>query len=166
MCFGRISRETIALSLVLAAICVFAPPAHISRAAAARAWLITPQEAALGPYQGQPMMMLRGIGGPLIRIISPDEGDGTKVPVLSKPVHIKVLFEDSISTAKVIMSSLKVTYLKLWGIDITDRLKPYISGDVIDVPQADIPEGDHSIRIEIKDSAGHLASEEFHFIVK
>jgi hypothetical protein len=76
-----------------------------------------------------------------------------------------VVFEP-LSNAKVDMGTLKVVYLKLFGIDITDRLKPYVNGQAIDVPEADIPVGDHSIRVDIKDSNGRQSSQVFRFIVK
>src|SRR5438128_1127443 len=69
----------------------------------AAAALISDGEAALGPYQGM-TLMTRGIGGPLIKVVSPDQGDGKIVPVLPKPVHINVLFEDSVADTKVDMS--------------------------------------------------------------
>jgi hypothetical protein len=134
------------------------------RVRAAGLQLITPEEAALGAYQGT-SIMTRGLGGPVIKIISPDQGNGDAVPVLGKPVHISVRFEP-FADSQIDMSSLKVVYLVLFGVDITDRLKPYIAGNGIEAPEAEIPDGDHSIRVDIKDTSGHLSSQVFHFVVK
>jgi hypothetical protein len=133
-------------------------------AQAAGPLLITETEAGMGPYQGMTMMTRAG-GGPIIKVLRPDQVDGGPVPVLSKPVHISLQFEP-VSQAKVDMASLKVIYLKLFGIDITDRLKPYVAGEAIDVPEADIPTGDHSIRVDIKDTSGKQSSQTFRFVVK
>jgi hypothetical protein len=138
--------------------------APTERAEAAAVKLITDAEARLGPYEGA-MMMMRALGGPVIKVLRPDQADGQKVPVLGRPVHISLVFEP-LSNSKVDMASLKVVYLKLFGIDITDRLKPYVNGETIDVPEADIPTGDHSIRVDIKDTAGRQSSQVFRFIVK
>jgi hypothetical protein len=153
-------KRLLVLSLCLIAL----SPAAGRPAQAESLLLITPEEAALGAYQGV-SLATRGLGGPVIKVLSPDQSDSDKVPVLGKPVHISVHFE-SFSGAKVDMSTLRVIYLKLFGIDITDRLKPYVTGDAIEVPAADIPDGDHSIRVDIKDTSGHESQQTFHFLVK
>lgn len=151
-----------AAALSLAAGLAGTIPATPARAAGPM--LITDAEARMGAYEGM-MMMTRSVGGPVIKVLRPDQADGQKVPVLSKPVHISLKFEP-VSQARIDMASLKVVYLKLFGIDITDRLKPYVSGEAIDVPEADIPSGDHSIRVDIKDTTGRQSSQVFRFTVK
>jgi hypothetical protein len=134
------------------------------QARAAAVQLITPEEAAMQLYQGM-TLKTRGAGGPAIIIVRPDQGDGRTVPTLAKPVHITVRFEPR-GNAKIDMSTLRVVYLKLFGIDITDRLRRYVIGDGFDVPEADIPAGDHSIRVDIKDVSGQASSQVFRFIIK
>lgn len=136
----------------------------MASAHAAGPLLITETEAGMAPYEGV-TMLTRAMGGPVIKVLQPDQADGQKVPVLTKPVHISLKFEP-VSQAKVDMASLKVIYLKLFGIDITDRLRPYVAGEAIDVPEADIPTGDHSIRVDIKDTTGRQSSQVFRFMVK
>lgn len=156
-------RTIIALALGLtAALAPVAVPDESAHAAAMK--LITEDEARMAPFEGG-MMLMRSLGGPVIKVLQPDQADGQKVPVLGRPVHINVVFEP-LSNAKVDMGTLKVVYLKLFGIDITDRLRPYVNGQAIDVPEADIPVGDHSIRVDIKDSNGRQSSQVFRFIVK
>jgi hypothetical protein len=48
-----------------------------------------------------------------------------------------------------------------WGIDITDRVREYIHGNVIDVAESELPKGKHTIEIQIDDSAGHRSSRLF-----
>lgn len=154
-------RNTV-VAFVLAVTAAFAGPGAAVDAAPLK--LITEEEARMEPYAGA-MMMMRAMGGPVIKVVRPDQADGQQVPVLGRPVHISVRFEP-LSNAKVDMASLKVVYLKLWGIDITDRLKPYVSGEAIDAPEADIPPGEHSIRVDIKDTSGRQSSQVFRFVVK
>jgi len=56
------------------------------------------------------------------------------------------------------LASLKVFLMKLWDIDITDRVRPYVSGDGIHVTHADFPKGQHTIKITIADHEGHESS--------
>jgi hypothetical protein len=154
MAYGKTATIVLAACISLTA---------IVSANSAALQLITGAEAQMGAYQGS-TMLTRALGGPSIHVLSP-AATGSEVPVLPKPVHISLQFE-SLENSKVDMASLKVVYLKLFGIDITDRLKPYVVGEAIDVPEADIPTGDHSIRVEIKDSMGRASQQVFRFVVK
>jgi len=49
------------------------------------------------------------------------------------------------------MKSLRVIYLKMFGIDITDRIRPHIKETRIDANGIKFPEGDHEFEIRIKD---------------
>ncbi|KAJ8136276.1 hypothetical protein OY671_010511, partial [Metschnikowia pulcherrima] len=41
------------------------------------------------------------------------------------------------------------------------RLKPFVKPDGIDMPDAELPAGDHIIRVDVKDSEGRSASTSF-----
>ena len=56
-----------------------------------------------------------------------------------------------------------VTYLKQPAIDITQRIKPFITKDGISIPQADVPPGKHQFWIELKDKDGRIGGAEFSF---
>jgi hypothetical protein len=127
--------------------------------------LISEDESNLPTYQGGDSLRLRSaVGGPRIDVRAPQMLNNQK-PTVSKPVAINVRFEP-LDGSQVNMTTLKVTYLKLFGIDITDRLKPFIKGTEIAVDEADIPVGDHSIRVDIRDSQGRGSSETFSFKVQ
>lgn len=128
------------------------------------AMLISPEEVDLPAYQGGEGIRLRSApGGPSIEVVAPNIAASTK-PTVRRPVAINVRF-GSQDGASVDMRSLKVTYLRLFGIDITDRLRPYVQGSEIKVDEADIPEGDHSIRVEIRDNQGRASTQTFSFVI-
>ena len=87
--------------------------------------------------------------GPGIKVIAPRENT-----VQTAPFHIDIRFEQR-GAAMVDLASLKVFLMKLWDIDITDRVRPYVSGDGIHVTHADFPKGQHTIKIAIADHEGH-----------
>ena len=119
--------------------------------AAHGAWagtLITESEAALPAAAGG--VTMRGITrGPTIKLISPGE---TK-----SPFDLKVKFEAH-GGAKIEPSSVKVTYLKSPVVDITDRVKGFVTPDGIDMSKAEVPAGQHAIRFDVKDSDGRTGS--------
>ena len=49
------------------------------------------------------------------------------------------------------MESLKVKYLEIWDVDITEKIRPYIRGNSIVIPQMNLPKGNHKIEIKIRD---------------
>jgi hypothetical protein len=49
------------------------------------------------------------------------------------------------------MESLKVKYLEIWDVDITEKIRPYIRGNSIVISQMNLPEGNHKIEIKIRD---------------
>jgi hypothetical protein len=67
--------------------------------------------------------------------------------------------------AKVDPDSIVVTYKKTPEIDITQRIMPFITADGIDVPDAEVPPGTHTFRIEVKDNKGYLGATDFSFRV-
>jgi hypothetical protein len=87
--------------------------------------------------------------GPTINVIAPKEN-----MVQIAPFDIDIRFEQR-GAAVVDLASLKVFLMKLWDIDITDRVRPYVSGDGIHVTHADFPKGQHTIKIAIADHEGH-----------
>jgi hypothetical protein len=133
------------------------------RAAGKAVW-ITPEEAQLPAYQGIPHFKTRGISlGPRIIVLSPpSNGDAF---VSNRPVKLQVRFETT-ADAPVDIRSLKVTYLRLFGIDITDRVRPYASEKGIEVDNVEIPPGEHRIELEIKDRQGHDTDEILKLVVK
>ena len=110
--------------------------------------LITSKEAQLPAAKGE--LKTRGISrGPGIKIVSPDVAAGE----VKSPFDFKVQFE-SRGGNKIDPQSVKITYLKFPYVDLTDRVKPAISELGIDFPKAEVPSGEHVIRITVKDTEG------------
>ena len=99
--------------------------------------------------------------GPTISIASP-----THNATYEGPFPIKVEFLPGPKGYEVDISSLKLEYKKAWGIDITDRVRDYIQGSVIDVKESELPTGRHTVEIEIADVEHNLSRQTFTVIVK
>ena len=139
--------------LALMVVCV-AGVITISSAARASHVLITADEAKLPPPKGAITADRRGITrGPKIEVIV----DGQQV---HSPVHLQLKFE-SFGGAKIDPDSIKVTYMKTPTVDLTDRIKSFVQANGMDMPDAELPPGDHMIRVDIKDSEGRIGSTSF-----
>ena len=126
----------------------------VSSAAGASHVLITADEAKLPPPKGAITADRRGITrGPKIEVIV----DGQQV---HSPVHLQLKFE-SFGGAKIDPDSIKVTYMKTPTVDLTDRIKSFVQANGMDMPDAELPPGDHMIRVDIKDSEGRVGSTSF-----
>ena len=126
----------------------------VSSAAGASHVLITEDEARLPPPKGAITADRRGITrGPKIEVIV----DGQQV---HSPVHLQLKFE-SFGGAKIDPDSIKVTYMKTPTVDLTDRIKSFVQASGMDMPDAELPPGDHMIRVDIKDSEGRIGSTSF-----
>ncbi len=116
-------------------------------AVAQKVTLITATEAALPPAAGT--LATRGISrGPGVKLLSP----AIDTPVKG-PVDLKFSFEGR-SGEKIDPASVKVTYMKTPMVDLTPRVQAAISATGIDLKQADMPPGEHTLRITVKDTAG------------
>ena len=116
-------------------------------AVAQKVTLITATEAALPPAAGT--LATRGISrGPGVKLLSP----ATDTPVKG-PVDLKFSFEGR-GGEKIDPASVKVTYMKTPMVDLTPRVQAAISATGIDLKQADMPPGEHTLRITVKDTAG------------
>jgi hypothetical protein len=123
--------------------------------------LVTEQEAAL-PADHLPGLTLRGspTRRPSVVVVSPPPSAG----VMKSPLSLKVRLQ-AFGGAKIDPDSIVVTYKKMPMIDITQRIKPFISPEGIEVPEAEVPPGIHEFRIELKDKDGRLGGMEFSFQV-
>lgn len=116
-------------------------------------WLITHEEAKMQIRDGSyadPISAIEG-SGPVIVVKRPK-----MLQRLSSPIDILVSFEPGVNGGIADMQTLKVTLVGWIDIDITGRLTKYISGTNLDVKQADLPSGDHRLRMSIKDVAGKV----------
>jgi hypothetical protein len=99
--------------------------------------------------------------GPTIEISSP-----THNATYTGPFPIKVQFLPGPKGYDVDIKSLKLEYKKAWGIDITDRVRDFVTGTVIDVEESELPRGRHTVEIEISDTAKNLSRQIFTVTVK
>ncbi len=122
--------------------------------------LITPEEAAL-PAGQVPGLQLRGspTRRPNVTVISP-----SSVGVLHSPLNFKLQFR-AFGGAVIDPNSVVLTYLKDPAVDITQRIAPFISADGINIPQAEVPPGNHQFWIELKDNDGRIGGAELTFRV-
>jgi hypothetical protein len=116
--------------------------------------LITEEEAKLPPPRGAVVANRRGITrGPKVDFVS----DGQQ---MHSPMHFQLKFE-SFGGAKVDPDSVKIMYLRTPNVDLTERIKSFINATGIDIPDVELPPGDHMVRVEIKDSDGRIGSASF-----
>ena len=138
-------RAVGAIALAVWAACFFSP-----RCASAGTVLITEQEASL-PAERIILLGSRGITrGPRIELVQPGER-------ASSPLRFHLRFQ-SFGGAKINLDSLRVIYLKTPEIDITPRVRRFAQPTGIDIPDAEVPEGEHFLRVEIADTEGRTRS--------
>ena len=105
-------------------------------------------------------MILELKDGPQIDVVRPGSGE-----IGQQPVEIDVEFDKSKDGAEPNMSTLKVRYIKFFSIDITDRVKPYLTGNRIHAPEAQFPKGDHTVELYVEDTQGKASSKVIEFKV-
>jgi hypothetical protein len=129
---------------------------------------ITDEEAAL-PAMKSPVTGMKGLpesdnqpfrvkkqsmAGPIIKIEKPDPDQ-----LYDDLIDILISFDKNPIGEPVNMESLRIIYLKMFGIDITDRIRPYIKETRIDANGIKFPEGEHEFEIRIKDNEQMESSE-------
>jgi hypothetical protein len=147
MRIGR-KRALRALSFLNILVGLFA----VSSQARAGTVLITEQEARLPPENF--VVGSRGITrGPRIELIHPGE-------TAHSPMHFQLNFK-SFGGARIDTGSLRMVYLKSPEIDITPRVARFAQPAGIDIPDAEMPAGEHYIRVEVTDSEGRTINSIF-----
>lgn len=124
-------------------------------------WLISPEEAAARPASEDSLIRSRGLNdrGPKIDVLKPVEDTPQQSP-------LEILIRFYPNPAAVNPESVKVQLVKFISIDITDRVKPYLSETGIDVKEAKIPAGTHLVRISVSDGKGETSSREIELQVR
>jgi hypothetical protein len=121
--------------------------------------LITAKEAQMPAASGE--LKTRGIArGPGIKVISPD----VTAPEIKGPFDLKVVFE-SRGGNKIDPSAVKVTYLKATAVDLTPRLKGAITEGGIDFAKAEVPPGEHALKITVKDVDGRESNTVMNLVI-
>ena len=120
--------------------------------AAAGTVLITDQEAKL-PLDRR-IAGTRGITrGPRIEFVHHDV-------LVGSPLHFQMKFH-SFGGATIVVQSIRLIYLKTPDIDLTSRVMPFAQASGIDIPDAEIPSGEHYLQAEVADSEGRTRTEVF-----
>jgi len=113
--------------------------------------LITEEEAKLPPPRGAVATDRRGVTrGPKIKFV--EEGEQ-----FHSPAHLQLKFE-SFGGAKIDPDSVRMTYLKNPNVDLTPRIKSFVQTSGIDIPDIELPVGEHMVRVDVKDSDGRAGS--------
>jgi hypothetical protein len=114
--------------------------------------LITAQEAGL-PAE-KVTVDQRGISrAPQVELVEPGGN-------AHSPLHFQLKFR-AFGGSKISASTLQLTYLKNPEIDLVPRVTGFVQSSGIDIPDAEIPPGDHFFRIAISDSDGRSRSSVF-----
>ncbi len=115
--------------------------------------LISETEAKL-PTSQDSTMATRGLTrGPAIEMISPAHGARN----VKAPLPFKVKFTGRNNVA-IDPASVKLTYLRFPTVDLTERIKSYLTKDGIDMARAEVPPGTHVLRLDVKDTEGRATS--------
>ena len=48
-----------------------------------------------------------------------------------------------------------MVFLSTPNVDLTPRVKPFVQADGIDMPDAELPPGEYTVRVDVKDTEGH-----------
>lgn len=72
---------------------------------------------------------------------------------VASPLKLQLKFE-SFGGAKIDPDSVKVIFLRSPNVDLTARVKPFVQADGINMQDAELPPGDYTVRVDIKDSDG------------
>ena len=116
--------------------------------------LITDEEAKLPPPKGAVAAERRGIlRGPRVDVVLP--GD-----TVHSPMHLQLKFE-AFGGAKIDPDSVRMTFLRTPNVDLTPRIKPFVQAAGIDMPDTELPPGEYTIRVDIKDSDGRTGTTSF-----
>lgn len=119
--------------------------------------LITADEAKLDAAPGSDLTFRAGVArGPSITVISPKSSNAD----LQSPIHLQLKFEGR-GGVQIDADTLKLIYAKKQAVDLTERVKAFVKPTGIDVPEASLPPGTHTLRAEIKDMEGRAGSVTF-----
>jgi hypothetical protein len=121
--------------------------ASVANGQGAGVWLVTAQEAALPPSTASKAG--RSITrGPAIRQISPD-----KAVAANKPFDLHIDFAGR-GGEKINAASVQIAILRGGNVDITSRLKPFVTEKGIEMPAAMVPPGTHVLQVTVADAGG------------
>jgi hypothetical protein len=114
------------------------------------ATLITDEEALRPAAALSESAMLRGITrAPTIEFEAPS------LAADHKPFDFRIKLQAH-GGAAIDPTKVRVTYLKMPSVDLTDRLRPFITASGINMPEAECPAGKHPLLIDVEDNDGRV----------
>jgi hypothetical protein len=123
--------------------------------------LITAKEAALPNAPKIESVATRVLTrAPSVSLVLPPPEGGA----VQSPIELKVLFE-SHGGSRIDVNTVKITYLKMPLIDLTERVARFITATGFDVTEAELPPGTHFIRVDVTDVDGRSGSNTFSLTV-
>ena len=115
--------------------------------------LITDEEAALPPSTNAPKYPLtaRAITRPPgLILVSPEKA-------VTSPFNLQFKFQAH-GSSSIKPDSFHLIYLKNPTVDLTARVRPYLTASGVEMPEAEAPPGRHMIETKISDSDGRESS--------
>jgi hypothetical protein len=148
---GRAIVRKWSLTLLLASVAIITAGSMPAKAAQV---LITAEEAALPPPKGAVATERRGITrGPKVDVM-------TNAGQVRSPMRLHLKFEPH-GGAKIDPDSVRMTYLRTPNVDLTPRVRSFVQPSGIDMPEVELPAGEHMVRVDIKDSDGRIGTASF-----
>ncbi len=121
--------------------------------------LITPEEAAR-PAQPE-SSNTRGISrGPGVALVGPSADLGA----VKSPFDLKIAFEARGGKA-IDPASVKVMYMRSPAVDLTPRLQAGINGEGISLAGAEVPVGEHDLKVTVADVDGRKTTKVLRLVV-
>ncbi|MFQ5353917.1 MAG: hypothetical protein ACE5DW_07035 [Thermodesulfobacteriota bacterium] len=120
--------------------------------------LITAEEAASPELPPSALHIEAALSedGPTVDVLTPKNGKPYKPPV---EISIRFIPKEG---RDIDLSTLRVEYLKFITIDLTKRVRPYVSKKGIEIPETSLPSGTHTIRLTIGDVSGSMTRRIFY----
>ena len=117
--------------------------------------LLSPEEAARPAAKAYGFASRERSEGPVISVESPVE-DADEGPVSALRIKFTPRAGDRVD-----LTSLKLECLKETPLDLTPRIRPYLTSDGINAKKVRLPEGIYRFRVGIADYQGRLSEKEF-----
>lgn len=114
--------------------------------------LITQEEASL-PAAAEVSLEKRAITrGPGVNQVRPGPDEPASTPL---PLKISFVARNGVPIDP---SSVRLTYLKRPNVDLTARIKPFITAEGVQIDRAAVPAGTHVLRIDVRDARGRTGA--------
>ena len=115
-------------------------------------WLVTDREAAL-PVPADAAATRAVTRGPAIRYVAPQDS-----PVASRePFWVRLEFVAR-GGSRINPDATRVILLRGPGLDLTERVRPYLTASGLDIQEALAPPGRFALRVEVADDQGRQSN--------